>query len=303
MPEVSDERRQPSARGRRRRRPEAKPSRVRMSAAQRREQLISIGRQLFAERGFDATSIEEVAARAKVSKPVVYEHFGGKEGLYAVVVDREVRALLDRITTALTAGHPRELLEQAALALLDYIEEETDGFRVLVRESPVMSGTGNFSSVLNDVAHQVEHILGAEFKSRGYDPKLAELYSQALVGMVALTGRWWLEVRKPRKETVAAHLVNLAWNGLSHLEAKPTLITRAALRWTAGSATAVQRARRTGCLRCVRTPPRRFGGPTLSYRPVASRIRPNISETTTVDIEKLRKFASVCSSDHHQDAR
>jgi AcrR family transcriptional regulator len=197
-----------------------------MSSAQRREQLIATGRSLFAERGFDATSIEEIAARAKVSKPVVYEHFGGKEGLYAVVVDREVRALLDRVTNALTAGHPRELLEQAALALLDYIEGETDGFRVLVRESPVGSASGNFSSVLNDVAHQVEHILGAEFKARGFDPKLAELYSQALVGMVALTGRWWLEVRKPRKEMVAAHLVNLAWNGLSNLEAKPELGTR-----------------------------------------------------------------------------
>ena len=154
---------------------------------------------------------------------MVYEHFGGKEGLYAVVVDREVRSLLDRVTNALTAGHPRELLEQAALALLDYIEDETDGFRVLVRESPVESASGNFSSVLNDVAHQVEHILGAEFKQRGFDPKLAELYSQALVGMVALTGRWWLEVRKPRKDVVAAHLVNLAWNGLSNLEAKPEL--------------------------------------------------------------------------------
>ena len=197
-----------------------------MSSSQRREQLITIGRQIFAERGFDATSIEEVAARAKVSKPVVYEHFGGKEGLYAVVVDREVRSLLDRLSAALTAGHPRELLEQAALALLDYIESETDGFRVLVRESPVMSATGSFSSVLNDVAHQVEHILGAEFKARDYDPRLAELYSQALVGMVALAGRWWLEVRKPRKETVAAHLVNLAWNGLSHLEKKPALLTR-----------------------------------------------------------------------------
>jgi AcrR family transcriptional regulator len=201
-------------------------SRVRMSSAQRREQLIAIGRQLFAERGFDATSIEEVASRAKVSKPVVYEHFGGKEGLYAVVVDREVRGLLNRITNALTAGHPHDLLEQAALALLDYIEQETDGFRVLVRESPVMSPTGNFMSVLNDVAHQAEHVLGSEFKRRGFDPKLAELYSQALVGMVALTGRWWLEVRKPRKEIVAAHLVNLAWNGLSNMEAKPTLVTR-----------------------------------------------------------------------------
>jgi AcrR family transcriptional regulator len=209
----------------RRARAEATP-RVRMSAAQRREQLIAIGRQLFAERGFDGTSVEEVAARAKVSKPVVYEHFGGKEGLYAVVIDREVRSLLDRIAAALTAGHPRELLEQAALALLDYIEEEPHGFRVLVRESPVLSPAGNFSSVMNDVAHQVEHILGAEFKQRGFDPKFAELYSQALVGMVALVGQWWPEARKPKKEMVAAHLVNLAWNGLSHLEAKPTLLTR-----------------------------------------------------------------------------
>src|SRR5215216_106868 len=197
-----------------------------MTSAERREQLITIARGLFALKGYEATSVEEIAARAEVSKPVVYEHFGGKEGLYAVVVDREVRALLARLTTALTAGHPRELLEQAALALLDYIDQETDGFRVLVRDSPVMSTTGNFSSVLNDIAHQVEHILGAEFKSRGYDPKLAELYSQSLVGMVALTGRWWLEVRKPRKDTVAAHLVNLAWNGLSHLEPKPVLLTR-----------------------------------------------------------------------------
>ena len=201
-------------------------ARVRMPAAQRREQLITIGRQLFAERGFDATSVEEVAARAKVSKPVVYEHFGGKEGLYAVVVDREVRSLLDRIAAALTAGHPRELLEQAALALLDYIDQEPHGFQVLVRESPVLSPGGNFSSVMNDVAHQVEHILAAEFKARELDPKVAELYSQALVGMVALVGQWWREARKPKKEMVAAHLVNLAWNGLSHLEAKPTLLTR-----------------------------------------------------------------------------
>jgi AcrR family transcriptional regulator len=194
-----------------------------MSSAQRREQLILVARRAFADRGFDATSIEEIAARAKVSKPVVYEHFGGKEGLYAVVVDREVRSLLDRVTKALTGGHPRELLEQAALALLDYIEDDTDGFRVLVRDSPVMSGSGNFSSVLNDVAHQTEAILGREFKSRGFDTKLAELYSQALVGMVGLAGRWWLEARKPKKEAVAAHLVNLAWNGLSHLEPQPQL--------------------------------------------------------------------------------
>jgi AcrR family transcriptional regulator len=194
-----------------------------MTGKARREQLLDIGRSLFAERGYEATSIEEVAIRAKVSKPIVYEHFGGKEGLYAVVVDREMRHLLEKVTSALTGGHPRELLEQAALSLLDYIDDETDGFRLLVRDSPVTSTAGTFSSLINDIASQVEYILAGEFKSRGYDAKLAGLYSQALVGLVALTGQWWLDVRKPKKEEVAAHLVNLAWNGLSHLEKRPKL--------------------------------------------------------------------------------
>ncbi|MFE6665867.1 TetR/AcrR family transcriptional regulator [Streptomyces sp. NPDC057697] len=198
--------------------------RVRMTGKERREQLLDIGRTLFADKGFEGTSVEEIASRAGVSKPVVYEHFGGKEGLYAVVVDREMRQLLDMVTSALTAGHPRELLEQAAFALLDYIETYTDGFRILVRDSPVAQSTGTFASLISDIATQVEDILGLEFKARGFDPKLAPLYAQALVGMVALTGQWWVNARKPKKSEVAAHLVNLAWHGLENLEAKPRLI-------------------------------------------------------------------------------
>lgn len=120
--------------------------RTRMTGAERRQQLLEIGRTLFAAKGFEGTSVEEIAAKAGVSKPVVYEHFGGKEGLYAVVVDREMRRLLDMVTGSLTAGHPRELCEQAAFALLDYIEEYTDGFRILVRDSPIPQSTGTFAS-------------------------------------------------------------------------------------------------------------------------------------------------------------
>ncbi|GGN11128.1 TetR family transcriptional regulator [Lentzea pudingi] len=202
-------------------------ARVRMTGKERREQLLDVSRALFAERGFDATSVEEIAHRASVSKPVVYEHFGGKEGIYAVVVDREMQRLMDQIVGALDVGaHPRELLEQAACALLDYIEGSTDGFRVLVRDSPVASTSGTFSSLLNDIASQVEHILALHFAKQGYDRKLAPLYAQALVGMVALTGQWWLEARKPKKDEVAAHLVNLAWNGLSAMEHRPKLRSR-----------------------------------------------------------------------------
>jgi AcrR family transcriptional regulator len=200
--------------------------RSRMTSAERREQLIEVARGLFAERGYDGASVEEIAARSEVSKPVVYEHFGGKEGLYAVVVDREVRKLLEMMRAALTAGNPRELLEEAACALLDYIEQSSDGFRILVRDSPLGSASGSFVSIISDVATRVEHILAAEFKARGFDAKAAPMYAQMLVGMVGTTGQWWLDARKPSKDVVASHLVNLAWNGLSGLEKKPTLRTK-----------------------------------------------------------------------------
>ncbi|MGZ4428328.1 MAG: TetR/AcrR family transcriptional regulator [Nocardioidaceae bacterium] len=197
-----------------------------MTAAERREQLIEISRRLFAERGFEGASIEEIAARAEVSKPVVYEHFGGKEGLYAIVVDREVRDLLTLMQSSLTSGHPRELLEQAAFALLDYIEQSSDGFRILVRDSPIGSTTGSFVSIIGDIASRVEYILAAEFKARGFDPKTAPMYAQMLVGMVGTTGQWWLDARKPSKDVVAAHLVNLAWHGLAGLQKDPKVRPR-----------------------------------------------------------------------------
>ncbi|WP_336921913.1 TetR/AcrR family transcriptional regulator [Aquipuribacter sp. SD81] len=198
-----------------------------MTGSQRREQLVDIGRRLFAERGVEGTTVEEIAAAAKVSKPVVYEHFGGKEGLYAVVVDREVQHLLGLISSELVAEtHPRAMLEGAALALLTYIEDHPDGFRILVRDSPVAQSTGTFSSLLGDTATQVEHVLVDAFAARGLDRRTAPMYAQMLVGMVAMTGQWWLDSRRPKKAEVAAHLVNLAWNGLAGLERKPRLTRR-----------------------------------------------------------------------------
>jgi AcrR family transcriptional regulator len=203
----------------------ARSAKVRMTGQERREQLLVVGRRLFAEKGFEAVSVEEIAAKAGVSKPVVYEHFGGKEGLYAVLVDREMNELLASISDALTGSNARLLLEQAGLALFDYIESCPEGFRILVRDSPVSQQAGSFASLIVDVAAQVEHLLAREFAAHKLNAKLAPMYSQMLVGMVALTGQWWLDVRKPKKEEVVAHLVNLAWNGLEHMDAKPTLVS------------------------------------------------------------------------------
>ncbi len=201
----------------------ARAPRARMTGSERRQQLIEVAKSLFAERGFDGTSIEEIALRANVSKPVVYEHFGGKEGLYAVVVDREMSALLDGITSSLADNRSRVRVERVALALLTYVEERTDGFRILIRDSPASITQGTYSTLLNDAVSQVASILAGDFSRRGLDPDLAPLYAQALVGSVSMAAQWWLDVREPKKEVVAAHLVNLCWNGLTHLESDPVL--------------------------------------------------------------------------------
>ncbi len=194
-----------------------------MTGKQRREQLLDVGRRVFAERGLDGVSIEEIAAQAGVSKPVVYEHFGGKEGLYAVVVDREVERFLQMATDLLQGEDTMAKFEVAAVGLLRYIEDNSDGFRILVRDSHPASGSGTFGSLISDMAGQVEYILADVLKTRGYDPKLAPMYAQMLVGMVTFAGQWWLDARKPAIEDMAAHLVNLAWNGMSSLEPKPRI--------------------------------------------------------------------------------
>lgn len=194
-----------------------------MTGTERRHQLINVARSIFAERGYDGTAIEEVALRAGVSKPVVYEHFGGKEGLYAVVVDREMTALLDGVTASLINNRFRARVEAVTLALLTYVEERPDGFRIMTRDSPASITSGTSSSLFNDAVNQVAPILAGDFSRRGLDPELAPLYAQALVGSVSMTAQWWLDAREPCKEVVAAHLVNLMWNGLAHLESDPQL--------------------------------------------------------------------------------
>ena len=198
---------------------------VRLSASARRTQLIEIARAIFAQHGYEATSVEEIAARAKVSKPIVYEHFGGKEGLYAVVVDREVEHIVGRIVDAMSTGSPRERLERAALAFLTYVQERPDGFAVLLRDAAPSKRSGQMPALMYDLADRVGGVFAEQFRNAGYDAKAAPIYAHALVGMVAFVGQWWTETRKPPPaEMVASHIAALAWMGLCHLPRRPALL-------------------------------------------------------------------------------
>ena len=200
--------------------------RIRMTRADRREQLIGVARELFGTRGYDAVSIEEIAAAAQVSKPVVYEHFGGKEGLYQVIVDREVTSLSEMLASQMIPGqHPREMLARILLSLLDYIDESPDGFRLLSHQSPTAVSGGTFTTVIADVAEQVTEMLAPVMEELGQDPQTAPIYGQLLAGAIGRIGQWWVEVQAPDKGTVAAHVTNLLWLGLRSMERDPHLVT------------------------------------------------------------------------------
>ncbi len=202
-----------------------KKGKERLTAAARRAQLIEIGREVFAERGYGATSVEEIATRAKVSKPILYDHFGGKEGLYAVVVDRELEHIVNRISKAVASGSPRARLEQATLTYLTYVQERPLGFAVLLRDAPQQQRSGEMPALMYDLADRVGDVFTEQFREAGYDPKSAPVYAHALVGMVAFVGQWWTESNKPPSvESVASHIAALAWKGLRHLPKQPGLM-------------------------------------------------------------------------------
>lgn len=194
----------------------------RLTGPERRAQLLEVGRGLFAARGYEATAIEEVAAKAGVSKPIVYEHFGAKEGLYAAIVDREMDGLVQRVSDAIAQGSPRERFEGAVLAFLTYAKEEPAGFAVLTRDSPTSSARRGLTRVIDDLAQRVGDIFQAEFSRAGFNPKVAPVYANALVGMVTQVGVWWAAEGRPISlEHVARHVAALGWMGLRHLPRDP----------------------------------------------------------------------------------
>lgn len=200
-------------------------SKKRLTAPERRQQLMEVGRAVFAESGYEAASIEEIARQAGVSKPIVYEHFGNKEGLHAAIVDRELDTLVARVIKPISEGAPRERFEGAVLAFLTYVKEEPEGFAVLTRDSPTAQARRGLTRVIGDTAERVGDVFAASFKSAGFNPRAAPIYANALVGMVTQVGQWWAAGGHGVSiELVAKHVAALGWMGMRHLPKQPEML-------------------------------------------------------------------------------
>lgn len=200
-------------------------TRKRLAAAERRAQLMQVGREVFAETGFENASLEVIAHRAGVTKPIIYEHFGGKEGLHAAIVEREMDEIVQRVTVAMSVGTPRERFEGAVVEFMSYAADEPEGFAVLTREAPVAAARPGMTRVIDQLIGRVGAIFSRELARAGYDRKVAPVYATALLGMVTQVGLWWAKEGKSlSREQVVRHVVALGWMGLRHLPKTPSKV-------------------------------------------------------------------------------
>lgn len=182
--------------------------------------------RVFAETGFEQASLELIAQRAGVTKPIIYEHFGSKEGLHAAIVEREMDLLVARILEVITEGSPRDRFEGAVAEFMTYAEEEPASFAVLTRETPTPARPG-MTRVIDQLTERVGAIFSRELARAGYDRKVAPIYATALLGMVTQVGRWWAAEGRPiSRDQVVRHVAALGWMGLRHLPKKPARVAK-----------------------------------------------------------------------------
>lgn len=187
---------------------------MRLPAAERREQLISTATSVFAEQGFHATSMNDVAEAAGVTKPVLYQHFSSKRDLFVELLTEIGNQLRDRIAKATAdAVGPRQQIEQGFRAYFDYVGANTDAYRVLfgsgARRVP------EFASLTRVVEESIAEAIAELIVVDGRPAEDRELIAHTIVGMTEAASRYWLtHDRTPDIDQLADSVARLAWSGM-----------------------------------------------------------------------------------------
>jgi AcrR family transcriptional regulator len=188
---------------------------TRLPRTARRTQLLGAAREVFAAQGYHAAAMDEIAERAGVSKPVLYQHFPGKRDLYLAVLDEHSQQLVTAIREALISTTDNKQRVAATLAAyFSFIDSESEAFR-LIFESDLT--TDREVRGLIDRTTRECSALFAEVISEdtGLARPEAELLAVALAGMAQVSARYWLETgRAVPRATVDNLIAQLSWRGV-----------------------------------------------------------------------------------------
>ena len=197
------------------------PRGKRLPKEERRRQLVNVACSVFAERGYDAASLEEIAERAGVSRPILYSHFGDKQGLFEAVVGMQIARVESVVIEALALpGEPRELVERGMRAFFTYVREHPDGHAVLTRDAPVHLSDSGLGVMLDGMTSKITQVIESQIVALESDPAPAPIYANALIGIGVHVGRWWRDHPDVPLGDVTAQTTEMIWNGFGGIIAQ-----------------------------------------------------------------------------------
>lgn len=196
--------------------PDAKPRGTRLPRLARRRQLLSAAQEVFVENGYHAAAMDEIADRAGVSKPVLYQHFPGKLELYLALLDLHVDDMVNRCREALASTHENKLRVQATFsAFFDFVSSQGEAFR-LVFESDLRNVAPVRQRVERSLSECAEMVSAVIQEDTGCSSEEAHLLGVGLVGMAEVSARYWVTTQGSIPKDAAEQLMaRLAWRGIS----------------------------------------------------------------------------------------
>jgi AcrR family transcriptional regulator len=186
-----------------------------MPRRERRAQLLESALEVFVAQGYHAAAMDDIAERAGVSKPVLYQHFPGKLDLYLALLDASCDEIIDNCRQALAATQDNKFRVQATIeAFFEYVDEETGAFR-LVFESDLTNEPavrGHVERVTTECAEMIAEVIHDD---TGLPGPASRLLAVSLVGMAQVSARFWLtEAGGISKSDASALVAGLAWRGI-----------------------------------------------------------------------------------------
>ena len=201
--------------------PQAKPGSARLPRPARRLQLLGAARDVFVAQGYHAAAMDDIAERAGVSKPVLYQHFPGKLELYLALVDEQADALTTAISESLArTDDNRERVHGVLSAYFEFVDgtaRSAPGAFRLIFETDLGKDPAVRDRVERTTAEITRAVAETVAGDTGLDRARAELLAIALTGGAQVAARWWLDNDRPVPRADAVRLLEtLLWRGISH---------------------------------------------------------------------------------------
>ena len=193
-----------------------RPRGTRLPRLARRRQLLDAAMEVFVARGYHAAAMDEIAERAGVSKPVLYQHFPGKQELYLALLDESVDRLVDAVKAAVVSTTDnRQRVNATFAAYFGYVAEHSGTFK-LVFESDFTSEPAvrrKLDAADRECADLISQVIRDD---AGLADDEAYLLSIGMIGMAQVSARYWLSTLGSIPREAAEQLVaRLAWRGIS----------------------------------------------------------------------------------------